>query len=1415
MPLPESDVAAQLNADGFCEFTGNDIQHIGQAGEPSIPYQSIRVLLPPNADLTTVRATIIGSRWGAIDGDYDVKPVPPLAVQGCEETSVVWPAGRNIVNGRDADIYESDALFPLDPICKVDVQVMRGWKMAQILYAPFAYNPVEKQVLQLSGDAIEITFERTSPKGSQAGVDLTAADKVRESTVNFAETSGEYGGYAVSADTGRYVIITTGAIQAASENLTDFVASKEARGFTVQVVTEGTWGGGTGDTAAENLRSWLQANYISLNIKYVLLIGNPNPSTGDVPMKMCYPQEYDLDYPDCPTDFYYAELTSNDWDKDGDGLYGEYLDDFSDSPPRAAEVAVGRIPYYDGIDDIGDLDHILAKIIDYENAPAASASWRTNVLLPMYPSDFPEPPFYYDTPAYHLGEEIKNDVLPGGWTYHRVYHEDYGLDPVPETVPCTVASVTDAWNGSDFGAVFWWTHGEEITASHIMDLAHAATLDDDHPGFTFQCSCKNGWPEASNNLGYSLLKNGCIATVSASRNSWYEIGQTSFAGSATNSGMAFEYASRLIDEEMYAGDALNDLKWGVLLPPPSEEDRENEVLWMNYLDFNLYGCPAVGLFTSTPDQPAPSVITYNARNVDTDSARLRANLTSLGTADSVTVSFEWGTASENYTYETTAEERDSIGTYYFDLGGLVPGNTYYYRAGAQGDGDPVYGLEKSFTTLTTPPSVTTNSADDITATSATLNGDLEDLGTADNVTVYFEWGLTTSYDNQTSLQPGTSIGLFSDNLTGLTANTTYHFRAVAVGDGTTYGEDRTLATPTVPPSVTTSDAISLTTNSARLNGYLDDLGTATSVSVSFQWGTISENYAYETAPQVKTATGAFSFNLTGLAPATAFYYRAKVVGDGTEYGEEKNFITSIVSPSVATGDVTNLAITSVRLNGSLSSLGTAASVSVSFLWGTTSEDYTYETTPETKSTSEAFYFDLSGLDTDTTFYYRAKVVGDGDPVYGLEKSFTTGIPPEVATLDASDLTFTSARLKGDLTSLGAADNVTVSFVWGVAPDWNNETAAEVKTAIGAFYFELGNLDPGTTYYYKAKAHGGAGPIYGDQIAFTTLAQPTVTTNAATNLTTTSARLNGALTSLGSAATVTISFQWGTVSEDYSHETTFDPKTLTGAFYFDLAGLNPGTVYYYRAKAEGDGGAVYGDQRSFATSVLPPVVTTGDATGVTASAAVLNANLVSLGTKSSVTVSFLWKASGGTYTETTSQAKSAAGAVFSGLHGLVQGTTYYYMVKAVGDGDPVYGDEMSFTTADGAPPVISMVSVSATSDSVATVTWTTNEPATSQVEYGLTTDYGSLTPLGGDLVESHSVRLTHLKAGRVYHYRVVSTDAAGNQAVSADGTFTTESRSGAIPWWLWIVVAGCVATGIVTLAVLLPAMRRRNQTGAVA
>ena len=93
-------------------------------------------------------------------------------------------------------------------------------------------------------------------------------------------------------------------------------------------------------------------------------------------------------------------------------------------------------------------------------------------------------------------------------------------------------------------------------------------------------------------------------------------------------------------------------------------------------------------------------------------------------------------------------------------------------------------------------------------------------------------------------------------------------------------------------------------------------------------------------------------------------------------------------------------------------------------------------------------------------------------------------------------------------------------------------------------------------------------------------------------------------------------------------------------------------------------------------------------------------------------------------------------------------------------------------ADLTPPVISSVSANTTSSSAA-IRWTTNEPADSQVQYGLTSAYGSTTPLDSTRTTSHTVTITGLRAQTTYHYRVLSRDAAGNLRVSGDFTLKTK------------------------------------------
>ena len=94
--------------------------------------------------------------------------------------------------------------------------------------------------------------------------------------------------------------------------------------------------------------------------------------------------------------------------------------------------------------------------------------------------------------------------------------------------------------------------------------------------------------------------------------------------------------------------------------------------------------------------------------------------------------------------------------------------------------------------------------------------------------------------------------------------------------------------------------------------------------------------------------------------------------------------------------------------------------------------------------------------------------------------------------------------------------------------------------------------------------------------------------------------------------------------------------------------------------------------------------------------------------------------------------------------------------------------------DTTAPVVSAVSAGNVGQSGATISWTTNEAADGQVEYGPTAAYGQSTPLDAARVTSHSAALTGLSAGTLHHYRVKSRDAAGNLAVSSDLTFTTSA-----------------------------------------
>ncbi len=196
--------------------------------------------------------------------------------------------------------------------------------------------------------------------------------------------------------------------------------------------------------------------------------------------------------------------------------------------------------------------------------------------------------------------------------------------------------------------------------------------------------------------------------------------------------------------------------------------------------------------------------------------------------------------------------------------------------------------------------VTTGPAENVTTSSAKVTGTVNPGGAA--TTYHFEYGTTTSYGISTDPNDagaGTADLGVSANLTGLTAQTTYHYRLVADGVN---GQDRTFTTGPNPrpPSITSRTQAGTGPTSTTLRAYVTPNEAAT--TVHFEYGT-STSYGTST-PELGIGAGtsriAVSAAVGGLKPNTRYHFRAVATNAaGITRGGDRAFTTSRTPTSVA------------------------------------------------------------------------------------------------------------------------------------------------------------------------------------------------------------------------------------------------------------------------------------------------------------------------------------------------------------------------------------------------------------------------------------------------------------------------------------------------------------------------------------
>ena len=395
----------------------------------------------------------------------------------------------------------------------------------------------------------------------------------------------------------------------------------------------------------------------------------------------------------------------------------------------------------------------------------------------------------------------------------------------------------------------------------------------------------------------------------------------------------------------------------------------------------------------------------------------------------------------------------------------------------------------------TGPAVTTNAATNVGKTSVTFNGLTNPNGLA--TTVYFEYGLTTSYGSQTATQSlgnGTTSQTVVDTSSTLQPNTTYHYRINATNSvGNVVGSDVVFTTLADPPTAVSAATTAITNTTATLSGAVNPNGRATNVYFEFGPTILYGN----TTPVQPLGVGTSAVNITaaitGLSPNTTYHCHIVATNaGGTASGSDITFTTTNAGiptavPSVTTGSVANVTTTTATLQGQVNPNG-----------GITNAYFEYGTTTSYGGTSAnlgagsgtspgSLSADISALQPGTLYHYHLVAQNSLGTTLGADATFTTlYLPPTVTTGSSSVASTTSVNVNGTVNANNASaqvffdygtDGVTFPSSVGATPATVTGSSSTTVSAV------LPNLLQGTTYYYRVRATSAGGTSTGSVASF--------------------------------------------------------------------------------------------------------------------------------------------------------------------------------------------------------------------------------------------------------------------------------------------------------------------------------------------
>lgn len=501
-----------------CEFEAPTLETVGtetrvkvtnceisrRVGEPVLPFRVVRLVLPPDSEVTGVVAQPEGppiSRPGFWRVEHSRAPTP---TPGSGIPITALPA----LDEPNPSIYRSDATYPAASAELASVQRMNGYDIAFVRVFPVACHPLSGRLL--SHSRVRVTV-KLAPRRSSAEAPLRSRrpEAVRQRLAREVANPEAVADYVISAAGSApgfdYLLITRSNLVAAFQPL---VNQKVLDGLAVKVMTvEAITNSYAGRDAAEKIRNYIRYAYTNWGIDYVLLGGD----VATVPCRYGYAYMGALttDYR-VPTDLYYACLDGS-WDRNGNNIFGEPTDgEAGGEVDLLAEVYVGRAP----VDTAAEAGIFVQKTLRYETGMHPH---RTNVLfMAEYLGNSPAGP--------SQGWDMFVPLLPFFTNTYQIAR----LDDAPfTTARWTAADAIAAMNTSPHLALFNG-HGETDAMMRLF-TDDVDLMTNQWPFLTYSVGCNAG--EFDNDkfspdcIGEELVKRherGAFAAILNSRLGWYD-----------------------------------------------------------------------------------------------------------------------------------------------------------------------------------------------------------------------------------------------------------------------------------------------------------------------------------------------------------------------------------------------------------------------------------------------------------------------------------------------------------------------------------------------------------------------------------------------------------------------------------------------------------------------------------------------------------------------------------------------------------------------------------------------------------------------------------------------------------------------------------------------------------------------------